>query len=95
MQIRNEKAKRYLSNMRKKPPVPFAHKFPNVNPLALRLLQLLLSFDPKDHPSTQEVPMLQNAKPIFLMNGWITGLETTRVVDIPISFRLTNKRSKW
>ncbi|XP_035832492.1 mitogen-activated protein kinase 9 isoform X2 [Helianthus annuus] len=52
--IRNEKARRYLSNMRKKPPVPFAHKFPNVDPLALRLLQRLLSFDPKDRPSAQE-----------------------------------------
>ncbi|KAM0014057.1 putative mitogen-activated protein kinase CMGC-MAPK family [Helianthus debilis subsp. tardiflorus] len=52
--IRNEKARRYLSNMRKKPPVPFARKFPNVDPLALRLLQRLLSFDPKDRPSAQE-----------------------------------------
>lgn len=52
--IRNEKARRYLTNMRKKPPVPFAHKFPNADPLALRLLERLLSFDPKDRPSAEE-----------------------------------------
>ncbi|KAI3815757.1 hypothetical protein L1987_15438 [Smallanthus sonchifolius] len=52
--IRNEKARRYLDNMRKKPPVPYAHKFPNVDPLALRLLERLLSFDPKDRPSAKE-----------------------------------------
>ncbi|XP_071691259.1 mitogen-activated protein kinase 9-like [Rutidosis leptorrhynchoides] len=54
LRIRNEKARRYLTNMRKKPPVPFAHKFPNVDPLALRLLERLLSFDPKDRPSAEE-----------------------------------------
>ncbi|KAL8223980.1 hypothetical protein R6Q57_019455 [Mikania cordata] len=52
--IRNEKARRYLNSMHKKPPVPFAHKFPNVDPLALRLLERLLSFDPKDRPSAEE-----------------------------------------
>ena len=41
--------------MRKKPPVPFEQKFPNADPLALRLLQRLLAFDPKDRPSAQEV----------------------------------------
>ncbi|KAL2539418.1 Mitogen-activated protein kinase 15 [Abeliophyllum distichum] len=52
--IRNEKARRYLSNMRKKQPVPFSQKFPNVDPLALRLLERLLAFDPKDRPSAEE-----------------------------------------
>nr|GFD23793.1 mitogen-activated protein kinase 9-like [Tanacetum cinerariifolium] len=28
--IRNEKARRYLNSMRKKQPIPFTHKFPNV-----------------------------------------------------------------
>lgn len=55
LQIRNDKARRYLSNMRKKPPVPFSQKFPNVDPLALRLLERLLAFDPKDRPSAEEV----------------------------------------
>lgn len=55
MQIRNDKARRYLSSMRKKPPVPFAHKFPDANPLALRLLERLLAFDPKDRPTAEEV----------------------------------------
>ncbi|KAJ6881788.1 mitogen-activated protein kinase 9 [Populus alba x Populus x berolinensis] len=52
--IRNEKARRYLSSMRKKPPVPFSQKFPNVDPLALRLLERLLAFDPKDRPTAEE-----------------------------------------
>lgn len=41
--------------MRKKQPVPFTHKFPHVDPLALKLLERLLAFDPKDHPSAEEV----------------------------------------
>ncbi|KAG7577683.1 Protein kinase domain [Arabidopsis thaliana x Arabidopsis arenosa] len=52
--IRNEKARRYLGNMRRKPPVPFTHKFPHVDPLALRLLHRLLAFDPKDRPTAEE-----------------------------------------
>ncbi|XVE63985.1 hypothetical protein DITRI_Ditri07aG0064500 [Diplodiscus trichospermus] len=52
--IRNEKARRYLSSMRKKSPVPFSQKFPNVDPLALRLLERLLAFDPKDRPTAEE-----------------------------------------
>jgi len=59
-QIRNEKARRYLSSMRKKPPVPFSQKFPNVDPLALRLLERLLAFDPKDRPSAEEVLRFSN-----------------------------------
>ena len=52
--VRNEKARRYLTSMRKKQPVPFAHKFPNADPLALRLLERLLAFDPKDRPTAAE-----------------------------------------
>lgn len=55
LQIRNEKARRYLSNMRKKSPIPFSQKFSGVDPLALRLLERLLTFDPKDRPSAEEV----------------------------------------
>lgn len=36
-------------------PVPFAQKFPGINPLALHLLEKLLAFDPKDRPSAEEV----------------------------------------
>lgn len=42
-------------DMRKKLPVPFERKFPNADLLALRLLQRLLAFDPKDRPTAQEV----------------------------------------
>ncbi|KAL5761065.1 hypothetical protein ACOSQ2_019903 [Xanthoceras sorbifolium] len=53
--IRNEKARRYLSSLRKKRPVPFSQKFPGVDPLALQLLERLLAFDPKDRPSAEEI----------------------------------------
>lgn len=41
--------------MRKKHAVPFSQKFRNTDPLALRLLERLLAFDPKDRPSAEEV----------------------------------------
>ncbi|KAM3412826.1 hypothetical protein ACQJBY_004160 [Aegilops geniculata] len=53
--IRNEKARRYLSSMRKKLPVPFSEKFPKADPAAVKLLQKLLAFDPKDRPTAEEV----------------------------------------
>jgi len=43
--------------MRKKQPVPFTKKFPNADPLGLRLLERLLSFDPKDRPAAEEVDL--------------------------------------
>ncbi|KAI4323086.1 hypothetical protein L6164_022721 [Bauhinia variegata] len=52
--VRNEKARKYLMEMRKKPPMAFTEKFPNTDPLALRLLQRLLAFDPKDRPTAEE-----------------------------------------
>ncbi|KAL0647494.1 hypothetical protein Bca4012_045785 [Brassica carinata] len=52
--VRNEKARRYLSSMRKKKPIPFTHKFPHADPLALRLLEKMLSFEPKDRPTAEE-----------------------------------------
>ncbi|XP_051135582.1 mitogen-activated protein kinase 20-like isoform X1 [Andrographis paniculata] len=54
LQVRNEKARKYLMSMRKKSPVPFMEKFLNTDPLALNLLQRLLAFDPKDRPSAEE-----------------------------------------
>ncbi|KAK6919749.1 Protein kinase domain, partial [Dillenia turbinata] len=53
-QVRNEKARRYLTSMRKKQPITFAQKFPNADPLALGLLERLLAFDPKDRPTAEE-----------------------------------------
>ncbi|KAM0948598.1 putative mitogen-activated protein kinase CMGC-MAPK family [Dioscorea sansibarensis] len=52
--IRNEKARRYLSTMRRKKPIPFSQKFPNADPLALCLLEKMLAFEPKDRPSAEE-----------------------------------------
>ncbi|CAN6969045.1 unnamed protein product [Brassica oleracea var. botrytis] len=48
------KARRYLSSMRKKQPVPFSHKFTKADPLALRLLERLLAFGPKDRASAED-----------------------------------------
>jgi mitogen-activated protein kinase 1/3 len=45
-QVRNEKARRFLSQMKPKPPVPFAARFPRAHPSAIRLLERLLAFDP-------------------------------------------------
>ncbi|XP_048130618.1 mitogen-activated protein kinase 19-like [Rhodamnia argentea] len=52
--VRNEKARKYLTEMRRKQPVSFTHKFPNADPQALRLLQRLLAFDAKDRPTAEE-----------------------------------------
>ncbi len=41
--------------MQRKHPIPFSHKFHNADPLALRLLERLLAFDPKDRPTAEEV----------------------------------------
>lgn len=53
--VRNDKARKYLTCMRKKQPASFSQKFPKADPLALRLLRRLLAFDPKDRPSAEEV----------------------------------------
>ncbi|KAJ9549047.1 hypothetical protein OSB04_021590 [Centaurea solstitialis] len=53
--IRNDKARRYLNSMAKKTPIPLSQKFPNADPLALRLLERLLAFDPKDRISAEEI----------------------------------------
>lgn len=52
--IRNDKAKRYLSSMQKKESCPFQQKFPHVDSSALRILQRLLAFDAKDRPTAEE-----------------------------------------
>lgn len=59
LQIRNEKARRYLTSLKKKPSVPFSQKFPDSDPLALRLLERLLAFDPEDRISAEEVRIAQ------------------------------------
>ncbi|KAI3699031.1 hypothetical protein L2E82_43022 [Cichorium intybus] len=53
--IRNDKARRYLNGLPNKTKVPFSHKFPNADPLALRLLERLLAFDPVDRISAEEI----------------------------------------
>ena len=51
--MRNEKARRFLLNMRKKPGVNFATYFPRADPGAVALLRRMLSFDPADRPTSE------------------------------------------
>ncbi len=44
--VRNDKARRFLSQMRPKQPQSFAARFPRAAPGAVRLLERLLAFDP-------------------------------------------------
>jgi serine/threonine protein kinase len=78
-QIRNEKAKRYLSSMRRKRPIPLTQKFPNADPLALRLLEKMLAFDPKDRPSAEEVFFFLNNLLVFLSNSSICPLNVNNI----------------
>ncbi|XP_047311047.1 mitogen-activated protein kinase 19-like [Impatiens glandulifera] len=52
--IRNDKARKYLTSMRRKNSVAFTEKFTNSDPLAVNLLKRLLAFDPKDRPTAEE-----------------------------------------
>jgi serine/threonine protein kinase len=53
-QVRNEKARRFLANMRKKPGVNWDTYFPRADKGALALLKRLLAFDPCDRPTAEE-----------------------------------------
>ncbi|RZC47432.1 hypothetical protein C5167_040374 [Papaver somniferum] len=52
--VRNDKARKYLTSMRKKQPVSLAQKLPNADPFAVKLLERLLAFDPKDRPTAED-----------------------------------------
>mmetsp|Transcript_1155 Transcript_1155/g.2359 ORF Transcript_1155/g.2359 Transcript_1155/m.2359 type:complete len:520 (-) Transcript_1155:87-1646(-) len=52
--VRNEKARRFLQNMRKKPGVPFEEHFPHADKGALMMLKRLLAFDPAERPTAEE-----------------------------------------
>nr|GEZ64239.1 cGMP-dependent kinase [Tanacetum cinerariifolium] len=52
--IRNDKARRYLNGLPKKTPIPLSQKFPKADPMALRLLEKLIAFDPADRISAEE-----------------------------------------
>lgn len=53
-QVRNEKARRFLMNMRKKPGKNFETYFPKADKGALRLLKMMLSFDPAERPTSED-----------------------------------------
>ncbi|KAH0860939.1 LOW QUALITY PROTEIN: hypothetical protein HID58_089200, partial [Brassica napus] len=52
--VRNEKAGRYLRSMRLKKSIRFSHKLPHDDPLDLRILQKLLSFELNERPTFEE-----------------------------------------
>mmetsp|Transcript_21564 Transcript_21564/g.56011 ORF Transcript_21564/g.56011 Transcript_21564/m.56011 type:complete len:109 (-) Transcript_21564:167-493(-) len=52
--VTNEKARNYLKTMKPKPRKNFAQMFPNASPLALRLLQRMLVFDPRERCTVDE-----------------------------------------
>ena len=52
--VRNEKAKRFLTNMRDKQSIPFSRQFQGADPKALSLLKRMLAFDPQERPSAVE-----------------------------------------
>ncbi|CAF2112701.1 unnamed protein product [Brassica napus] len=51
----NEKAGRYLRSMRLKKSIRFSHKLPHDDPLDLRILQKLLSFELNERPTFEEL----------------------------------------
>lgn len=53
MDTHNDCIRKYLTSVSKKQLAPFAHKFPNADPLSLCLLERMLAFDPKDWPTTE------------------------------------------
>lgn len=52
--MRNEKARRFLMNMRRKPGVNLEQYFPRADRGALRLLKRMLAFDPAERPTSEE-----------------------------------------
>ncbi|CAK0762678.1 Mitogen-activated protein kinase 17 [Coccomyxa viridis] len=52
--VRNEKARRFLLNMRRKPGVNLEQYFPKADRGALRLLKRMLAFDPAERPTSEE-----------------------------------------
>lgn len=56
--------------MRKKKPVPFSQKFPNADPLALRVLEKMLAFEPKDRPTAEEVEFPSVCRSISAHHVW-------------------------
>lgn len=67
--VRNEKAKRFLTNMRDKQSISFTRHFRGADPKALALLRRMLAFDPQQRPSAVEAlrdPYFHGAPPTRL-----------------------------
>ncbi|CAG7869657.1 unnamed protein product [Brassica rapa] len=53
--VRSKKAGRYLRSMRLKKSIRFSHRLPHDDPLDLRILQKLLSFELNERPTVEEL----------------------------------------
>eukprot|EP00698_Gefionella_okellyi_P006885 TRINITY_DN1663_c0_g1_i2.p1 TRINITY_DN1663_c0_g1~~TRINITY_DN1663_c0_g1_i2.p1 ORF type:complete len:390 (+),score=74.59 TRINITY_DN1663_c0_g1_i2:132-1301(+) len=61
-QVTQEKARKYLRSLPFKPKIPFARMYPQANPLALDLLEKMLTFNPKKRITMEQAlahPYLQ------------------------------------
>ncbi|XP_019093765.1 PREDICTED: mitogen-activated protein kinase 10-like [Camelina sativa] len=54
LELFSENAKRYIRQLSKHPRQPFSEKFPNVPPLAIDLVEKMLTFDPRKRISVKE-----------------------------------------
>lgn len=73
--------------MKKKQPIPFSEKFPNVGPLALCLLERLLEFDPRYRPSAEEVrSIFQNMCSNALFSSVNPFVQLSFLIKVIVSF---------
>ncbi|CAI0383347.1 unnamed protein product, partial [Linum tenue] len=86
--IGNEKARKYLTGMSKKQPIPFTKYFPGKDAGALRLLERMLAFDPKDRPSAEEQAL---ADPYFYGLANLEN-EPTRAPISKLEFEFERRR---
>ena len=73
--VRNEKAKRFLANMRDKQSISFTKHFAGADAKALALLRRMLAFDPQQRPSAVEAlrdPYFQGVPPSLLFVALLT-----------------------
>lgn len=54
-QVRNDKARKFLSAMRPKAPTPLEQAFPAIGRPTLAVLRRMLAFDPSQRPTADEV----------------------------------------
>eukprot|EP00238_Polyblepharides_amylifera_P010759 CAMPEP_0196583864 /NCGR_PEP_ID=MMETSP1081-20130531/45002_1 /TAXON_ID=36882 /ORGANISM="Pyramimonas amylifera, Strain CCMP720" /LENGTH=519 /DNA_ID=CAMNT_0041904891 /DNA_START=455 /DNA_END=2014 /DNA_ORIENTATION=- len=85
--VRNDKARRFLANMKLKPAVPFSSIFDGIDLGIVNLLEKMLKFDPADRPSATQC--LQDV----LFNGLRTPAHEARAQPISkLSFEFERRK---